>query len=320
MKAIVYTEYGGPDVLHLMDVAMPVPNDDEVLVRVRAASANAMDWRLMRGTPLLARLVAGGLRKPKTTRIGRDVAGEVEAVGANVTQFKSGDEVFGACLGAFAEYACANASRLVPKPANVSFEQAAAVPVAGITALQALRNKRAIKAGDKVLIDGASGGVGTFAIQIAKALGAEVTAVCSTANVDTAKSIGANHVIDYKREDFTQGEQRYDLIVGANAYRSIFDYRRALAEDGTYVMVGGGGMQILQGLLLAPLISLFGRKKLGSQMAKAGSADLVFLQELLATGKIDPVIDRRYVLDDAAKAIRYLEQGHAKGKVVITVE
>jgi NADPH:quinone reductase-like Zn-dependent oxidoreductase len=320
MKAIVYTEYGGPDVLRLADVAVPIPNDDEVLVRVRAASANAMDWRLMRGTPLLARFAAGGLRRPKTTRMGRDMAGEVEAVGADATQFKRGDEVFGACVGAFAEYACAKASRLVPKPANVSFEQAAAVPVAGITALQALRNKRALEAGDKVLIDGASGGVGTFAIQIAKALGAEVTAVCSTANVETAKSIGADHVIDYKHEDFTQGEQRYDLIVAANAYRSIFDYRRALADDGTYVMVGGGGMQILQGLLLAPLLSLFGRRKLGLQMAKVGSADLVFLQELLASGKIDPVIDRRYVLDDAAKAIRYLEQGHAKGKVVITVE
>jgi NADPH:quinone reductase-like Zn-dependent oxidoreductase len=319
MKAIVYTEYGGPEVLRVMDLAVPVPRADEVLIRVRAASINALDWRLMRGTPLLARLFAGGLRKPRTTHMGRDVAGEVEAIGADVSQFKPGDAVFGACLGSFAEYACAKTNRLVAKPANVSFEQAGAVCIAAITALQALR-KCAIRAGDKVLVDGASGGVGTFAIQIAAIFGADVTAVCSTANVDTARSLGAHRVIDYKHEDFTRSGQRYDAIVAANAHRSIFDYRRMLSDDGTYVMVGGGGRQILQCMLLGPLLSMFGRRKLGFQMAKLDDADLVILQQLLAAGKIVSFIDRRYALDDVAQAMRYVEQGHARGKVVIAME
>jgi NADPH:quinone reductase-like Zn-dependent oxidoreductase len=319
MKAIVYTEYGGPDVLRLAEVAKPVPNDDEVLIRVRAASVNAMDWRLVRGTPFFARIIAGGMLRPKSTRLGRDVAGEIEAIGPGVTDFKPGDEVFGACLGAFAEYACARTKRIALKPSNVSFEQAAAVPVAAITALQALRDKGRLKAEQKVLIDGASGGVGTFAIQIAKVLGAHVTAVCSSANVERAAALGADHVIDYTREDFTQNGEHYDLIVGANAHRSIFDYRRALSADGNYVMVGGGGTHMLQALLLAPLLSMSGRRKFGFQMAKANDTDLAILQEFLATGKIVPAIDRRYVLDDVAKAIRYVEEGHAKGKVVIAV-
>ncbi|MFI4888464.1 MAG: NAD(P)-dependent alcohol dehydrogenase [Burkholderiales bacterium] len=319
MKAIVCTEYGSPDVLRLMEVAVPVPLDDEVLIRIRAASVNALDWRLLRGKPVLARMFAGGLRKPKLTRPGRDVAGEVEAVGSNVSRFKPGDAVFGACLGAFAEQACAREANLVLKPANVSFEDAAAVPVAGITALQVLR-KGDIKAGRKVLVDGASGGVGAFAVQIAKAFGAEVTAVCSTGNVDTARSMGADQVIDYTREDFTRNGQRYDLIVGANAHRSILAYRRALSRDGIYVMAGGGGAQILQAMLLGPLLSRLGRRKTRFLMAKLNPGDLLVLQELLATGKIVPAIDRRYPLRDVAEAVRYLEAGHARGKIVITME
>jgi NADPH:quinone reductase-like Zn-dependent oxidoreductase len=319
MKAIVCTEYGSPDVLRLMEVAVPVPLDDEVLIRIRAASVNALDWRLLRGKPVLARMFAGGLRKPKLTRPGRDVAGEVEAVGSNVSRFKPGDAVFGACLGAFAEQACAREANLVLKPANVSFEDAAAVPVAGITALQVLR-KGDIKAGRKVLVDGASGGVGAFAVQIAKAFGAEVTAVCSTGNVDTARSMGADQVIDYTREDFTRNGQRYDLIVGANAHRSILAYRRALSRDGIYVMAGGGGAQLLQAMLLGPLLSRLGRRKTRFLMAKLNPGDLLVLQELLATGKIVPAIDRRYPLRDVAEAVRYLEAGHARGKIVITME
>ncbi len=241
MKAVTYTEYGSPDVLHFTELEKPTPNDHEVLIRIRAASVNPLDWHFMRGEPFIVRMMAGGLLKPKVTRLGVDVAGQVEAVGRNVTQFKPGDEVFGACRGAFAEYACATEAKLALKPANISFEEAAAVPVAAITALQGLRDKGRIRRGQKVVVDGASGGVGTFAVQIAKSFGAEVTAVCSTRNVDTARSIGADHVIDYTREDFTRSGQRYDLIMGANAYHSIFDYRRALSQDGIYVGAGGGG-------------------------------------------------------------------------------
>jgi NADPH:quinone reductase-like Zn-dependent oxidoreductase len=320
MRAIVYTEYGPPDVLQFTEVEKPTPKDDEVLIKVRAASLNALDWRLMRGKPLLGRLMMGGLRKPKNTRPGVDVSGQVEAVGRNVTQFKPGDEVFGVCPGACAEYACATENKLALKPANVSFEDAAAVPVAAITALQGLRDKGRIKPGHKVLVDGASGGVGTFAVQIAKAFGAEVTAVCSTRNVDQARAIGADHCIDYTREDLTQSGQHYDLIIAANAHRSIFDYRRALNRDGIYVMAGGGLTQILQGMSLGPLLSLIGTKKMFFFMAKVNKKDLVLLIDFLAAGKIVSVIDRRYPLSDVAEALRYLEEGHAKGKVVITVE
>jgi len=321
MRAIVYTEYGPPDVLQFTEVAKPTPKDDEVLIRIRAASVNALDWRLMRGAPYIVRILFG-LRKPKIARPGRpgrDVAGQVEAVGRNVTQFKPGDEVFGVCLGAFAEYACAIEGKLALKPANISFEDAATVPVAAITALQGLRDKGRIQRGQKVLVDGASGGVGTFAVQIAKSLGAEVTAVCSTRNVDTARSIGANHVIDYTREDFTQSGQRYDLIIAANAYHSIFDYKRALSQDGIYVMAGGGWAQILQAALLGPLLSLLGSKKMCNFMAKINKKDLVLLKDLLEAGKVVPVIDRRYPLSEVAEALRYLEEGHARGKVVITM-
>jgi NADPH:quinone reductase-like Zn-dependent oxidoreductase len=319
MRAIVYAEYGPPDVLRFTEVATPTPKDDEVLIRVRAASVNPLDWRLMRGKPALVRLMTGGLRKPRLTRPGVDVAGQVEAVGRNVTQFKPGDEVFGVCRGALADYACATEDGLALKPANISFEEAAAVPVAALSALQGLRDKGRIQRGHKVLVDGASGGVGTFAIQIAKSFGAEVTAVCSTRNLDTARSIGADHVIDYTREDFTQGGRRYDLIIAANAYHSIFDYRRALNRAGTYVLVGGGGTQILQAMLLGPLLSLIGRKRFRFYIAKPSKTDLVLLRNSLAAGQIVTVIDRRYPLSEAAEAVRYLEEGHARGKVVITV-
>jgi NADPH:quinone reductase-like Zn-dependent oxidoreductase len=322
MKAIVYHRYGSPDVLKCEEIEKPTPGDDEVLIKVRAASVNALDWRLMRGAPYIVRILFG-LRKPKIARpgrAGRDVAGQVEAVGRNVTQFKPGNEVFGVCPGAFAEYACANEGKLALKPANISFEDAAAVPVAAITALQGLRDKGRIQRGQKVLVDGASGGVGTFAVQIAKSFGAEVTAVCSTRNVDTARSIGADHVIDYTRENFTQSGQRYDLIIAANAYHSIFEYRRALSQDGIYVMAGGGWAQILQAFSLGRLLSLIGRKKMCNFMAKINKEDLVLLKDLLEAGKVVPVIDRRYPLSQVAEAIRYLEEGHARGKVVITME
>jgi len=323
MKAITRTDYGPPDVLELTEVAMPAPKDDEVLIRTRAAALNALDWHFMRGEPFFIRLMIGGLFKPKDTRLGVDVAGRVEAVGGNVKRFKPGDEVFGACRGAFAQYACAAADRLALKPANVSFEDAAAVPVAAITALQGLRDKGRIKAGQKVLVDGASGGVGTFAIQIAKSFGAEVTAVCSTRNVETARSIGADHVIDYTRENFTRRPERYDLILGANAYHSTLDYRRALSDDGIFVGAGGGSYSVpslLLGVLFQSFLSLIGRRKLRGVMAKINKEDLECLKDLLAAETIVPVIDRRYRLAEVPEALRYLEEGHARGKIVITME
>jgi len=315
MKAIVRTKYGPSDALQFRD---PTPKDNEVLIKLHAASVNPLDLFTMRGAPLIRLLP--GLRTPKDKRIGVDVAGRVEAVGRNVTQFKPGDEVFGVCRGAFAEYACASEDKLARKPANISFEDAAAVPVAAITVLQGLRDKGRIQKGQRVLVDGASGGVGTFAVQIAKSFGAEVTAVCSTRNVDTARSIGADHVIDYTREDFTRSGQRYDLILGANAHHSIFDYRRALSPDGIYVVVGGGLARIFQAMLLAPLLSLIGSKKTCFFIANINQKDLVFLKELLEAGKVVPVIDRRYPLSDAAEALRYLEERHAQGKIVLTIE
>jgi NADPH:quinone reductase-like Zn-dependent oxidoreductase len=320
MKAIVYTRYGPPDVLQFKDVPTPAPADGEVLIKVRATSVNPLDWHFMRGEPWLLRLLMG-LRQPKDTRLGVDVAGQVEAVGKNITQFKPGDEVFGVGRGAWAEYACAREDQLALKPAGLSFEAAAAVPVAAITALQGLRDMGRIQPGCKVLIDGASGGVGTFAIQIAKSFGAEVTAVCSTSKVDTARAIGADHVIDYTREDFTRGAPRYDLILGANAYHSLFAYRRALGEDGVYVMAGGRAT--LSAMLLEPLLSMIlsamGRKKLRGFIAKLNKPDLMLLKGLLEEGKVAPVIDRSYPLSNMAEAVRYLEEGHARGKVVIPI-
>lgn len=322
MKAIVRTRYGSPDVLQLKEVEKPVPKDGEVLVQVHAASVNALDWHLMRGQPFLAR-TGGGLRNPKDQRLGVDLAGRVEAVGANVTRFQVGDEVFGRGRGAFAEYACAREGALEVKPASITFEAAAAVPIAALTALQGLRDKGQLQPGQQVLINGASGGVGTFAVQIAKALGAEVTAVCSTRNVDMAHEIGADHVIDYTREDFTRKGQRYDLILGVNGYHPISAYRRALRPNGVYVMVGASNAHLMQALLqvmfLGPVISRAGRRKVRFVTAKITHEDLVFVKELLESGKIVPVIDRRYPLNETAEAIRYVEAGHAKGKVVITI-
>ncbi len=317
MKAIVYTRYGPPDVLQFREVAKPIPKDNEVLIKLCAASVNILDLGVMRG---YTRLVTGGLFKPKHQVLGSDIAGRVDAVGKDVRQFQPGDEVFGAKFslgGGFAEYVCAVEDKLALKPANVSFEDAAAVPIAALTALQGLRDKGQIERDQKVLIDGASGGVGTFAIQIAKSFGAEVTAVCSTRNLHTARSIGADHVIDYTREDFTRSGQLYDLILAANAYHSIFDYRRALSPDGIYVWAGGGVS--FQVMLLGPVLSLIGRKKVRYFLTKIKKEDLVFLKDLLEAGKIVPVIDRRYRLSDVAEALRYLEKGHAQGKVVVTV-
>ena len=323
MKAIVYTQYGSPDVLQFKEVEKPLPQDHQLLIKVHAASVNTLDLAI--GGPFLARIITGGLLKPKDQRLGVDLAGRVEAVGSNVTQFQPGDEVFGRGLGAFAEYACAREDAVVLKPANLSFDAAAAVPVAALTALQGLRDKGQIQPGQQVLIHGASGGVGTFAVQIAKAFGAEVTAVCSTRNVDQARSMGADQVIDYTQEDCTRNGQRFDLILAVNGYHPIFAYRRALRPNGMYVMVGGSKAHIyqalLQALLLGPVISRAGRQKMGFMgITKPNQKDLVCVRELLETSKVVPVIERRYPLRETAEAFRYLEEGHARGKVVITVD
>ena len=323
MKAIVYTKYGPPDVLQLREVAKPVPKDNQVLVKVEAASANALDYRRFESQSMLGRFMDGVLLKAIGTVIGADIAGRVEAVGAAVTQFRPGDEVFGEAAGAkggFAEYACAAENQLALMPANLSFEEAAAVPIAALTALQGLRDKGRIQPGQKVLIHGASGGVGTFAVQLAKSFGAEVTAVCSTRNVDMARRIGADHVIDYTQEDFSRNGRRYDLIVAANGDRPLQDYRRALSPGGTYVALGGSLAQFFQALLLGPLVSRFGSKQMGFMgIAKMNQKDLVFMGERLAAGKVVPVIERCYPLSEVAEAIRYVVEEHARGKVVISV-
>jgi NADPH:quinone reductase-like Zn-dependent oxidoreductase len=320
MKAIVYTRYGSPDVLQLKEIEKPTPKDDEVLVEVHAASVNAFDWHMLRAKPFLVRLSGSGLLKPKNKIFGADVAGRVESVGRNAKQFQPGDEVFGTVRGGFAEYVCARENAFALKPAHISFEEAAAVPMAAVTALQGLRDKGRIQPGQKVLINGASGGVGTFAVQIAKSFGAEVTGVCSTRNLGMARSIGADHVIDYTQEDFTKNGQRYDLILGANGYHSILGYKRALSPNGTYVMTGGSMAQMFQAMLLGPLISKTGSRKMGLTMAKANQKDLVSVAELLKAGKVTPFIERRYPLSQVAEAIRYLEEGHAQGKIVVTLE
>jgi NADPH:quinone reductase-like Zn-dependent oxidoreductase len=322
-QAMVYTKYGSPDVLHLKEVEKPTPKDDEVLIKVHAASVNAAEVHLVRGKPFLVRLMGMGLLKPKHAIPGAAVAGRVEAVGKNITQFQTGDEVFGdlsACgWGAFAEYVCARENAVALKPPNLTFEQAAAVPLAAVTALQALRDKGHIQPGQKVLINGASGGVGLFAVQIAKSFGAEVTAVCSTRNVDLVRSLGADHVIDYTQEDFTQNGQHYDLILAANGYHPISAYKRALTLKGIYVMSGGSMTQVFQAMLIGPWISMIGRKKMGNVMAKPNKEDLVFVKGLLEAGKVVPAIDRSYPLREVPEALRYLEEGHARGKIVIIV-
>jgi NADPH:quinone reductase-like Zn-dependent oxidoreductase len=323
MKAITYTQYGSPDVLHLQEVPQPAPKDDEVLIKVHAASVNAADLHLLRADPFLARLESG-LLKPKRKILGADVAGRIEQVGSSITRFKPGDEVFGdisGCgWGGFAEFVCARESALVLKPANLSFEQAAAVPMAAVTALQGLRKKGNIQAGQKVLIHGASGGVGSFAVQIAKSFGAEVTAVCSTAKMEMVRSLGADHVIDYTREDFAKGAEAYDLILAVNGNRSIYDYKRALAPNGTYVLSGGAMSQLVQAMLLGPWISRTGGRKMGNLLALPNQDDLAFVKMLLESGKVVPFIDKTYALGEVPEALRYLEEGHAKGKVVITVQ
>ncbi len=325
MKAVLHCEYGGPDVLTLIDVEKPTPADNQVLVRVRAASLNPLDLTI-RG-PWLIRPILG-MRKPKDTRLGVDYAGTVEAVGRNVTKFKPGDEVFGGKTGALAEYVCALADRsVVSKPANMTFEQAASVPVAAITALQGLRDKGKIQSGQKVLVNGASGGVGTFAVQIAKSFGAEVTGVCSTRNVDLVRSIGADHVIDYMKEDFTKTDQRYDLIFDLVGNHSFSERRRILNPNGICVMAGIGGAgwhdgigTRLLGELNAYVRSRFVREKFITYIAALNKADLTILGDLMRAGKVTPVVDRTYKLSEVPAALRYLEQGHARGKVVITVE
>jgi NADPH:quinone reductase-like Zn-dependent oxidoreductase len=322
MKAIVSNKYGPPDVLELQEVETPIPEDNEVLVKVHAASVNYGNVVLLKGEPFLARLWFG-LLKPKYSIPGGDIAGRVEAVGKNVTQFQPGDEVFGDLSrcgwGGFAEYVTVPEHAVARKPATISFEEAAAVPMAAVTALQALRDKGKIQSGQKVLIHGASGGVGTFAVQIAKSFGAEVTAVCSTRNVDIVQSIGADHAIDYTKEDFTKQTQRYDLILAANGYQPISAYKRALSPDGIYVMVGGAGAQMFQAMVFGPWISMAGSKKMGNILQRSNQQDLVFMKELLEAGQVKPVIDRRYTLSEVPEALRYFEEGHAQGKVVITV-
>ena len=327
MKAIVYCDYGVAN-LKLEDVEKPTPADDQLLVRVRAASVNPYDWHFVEGTPYVMRAMGVGLRKPKDIHLGVDFAGTVEAVGKNVTNFKPGDEVFGGRGGAFAQYVCPRATRAVAlKPANVSFEEAASVDIAGITALQALRDKGNVQPGQKVLINGASGGVGTFAVQIAKSLGADVTGVCSTRNVYLVKSLGADHVIDYTKEDFTKSAERYDVMLDNVGNRSLSKCRQVLTPNGKYVLIGGGGANeqgLLGGLgkaLWAMVFSKFVNQQMGMMMADANQKDLTVLADMMQSGKVKPVIDRTYKsLGEIPDAIRYLEEGHARGKVVIAVE
>ena len=323
MKAIVYRCYGSPDVLEFEDVEKPAPADDEVLVKIHAAAVNPLDWHYMRGSPYIMRLMSG-LGAPDRTSLGVDFAGTVEAVGINVTQFKPGDEVFGGSSGAFAEYVTVREDKaLVLKPVNMTFEQSAAVAIAGITALQALRDKGKIKPGQKVLINGASGGVGTFAVQIAKSFGAEVTGVCSTRNVEMVRSIGADHVIDYTREDYTRSGQTYDLIIDNVGNHSLLANRRVLNPDGIMVMVGGAKgnwLAPLMGPIKALMLSPFVDQEFVMILARLRKDDLSILRDLMQTGKVTPVIDRRYLLSEVPAAIRYSEEGHARGKIVIDLD
>jgi NADPH:quinone reductase-like Zn-dependent oxidoreductase len=323
MKAIVYHRHGSPDVLSYEEMAKPAPAENEVLIRVRAAAANPYDWHFMRGEPYAVRIMARGLRKPKDPRLGADVAGEIEAVGKNIKQFKPGDAVFGSCKGAFAEYACASESKLAIKPVNVTFEQAASVPIAAFTALQGLRDKGKLQPGQKVLINGAAGGVGTFAVQIAKSFGAEVTGVCSMRNVEMVRSIGADQAVDYTQEDFTKSARRYDVILDCVGNHSFSGCRRVLDPKGIYVGAGGKTDNWMIGPLTSALkalvLSWFVSQKQVMVLAKPSKEDLAIMGKLIESGKVTPVIDRSYSLSEVPDAIRYLEAGHARGKVVITV-
>jgi NADPH:quinone reductase-like Zn-dependent oxidoreductase len=322
VKAAVYARFGPPDVVHIAEAEKPVPGDHEVLIKIRAASVNPLDWRFIRGTPYLGRLMFG-LRKPKITRLGVDVAGEVESVGKNVTEFKPGDAVFGSCRGAFAEYACTSESNVAAKPSIVTFEQAAAVSVAGRSALQGLRDKGKLQAGQKVLINGAAGGVGTFAVQIAKVMGAEVTGVCSTRNVEMVRSIGADRVIDYMCEDFSARPERYDVILDCVGNHSLLAYKRILNDKGKLIVIGGeGGKWIgpFARALRAIILSRFVSQEMLMYLARPSKRDLMTLSELMTSRKLTPVIDRRYKLNEVAEAIGYVEAGHARGKVIVMVQ
>jgi len=325
MKAIICTKYGSPDVLQLQEVVKPAPQDDEVLIKIHAASINRRDWRFMRAIPFFIRLMPGGFRQPKNKILGADVAGRVEEIGSNVKQFKPGDEVFGYLpsatgRGTFAEYVCANENAITLKPANLTFEQAAAVPLAAMTALQALRDNGKIQLGQEILINGASGGVGTFAVQIAKVFGAEVTAVCSTRNLDMMRSLGADHVIDYKKEDFTRNGQQYDLILAVNGYHPISDYLRALKPGGIYIVVGGSMLQLIQAAGYKKRNSINGGQKIYIASLVQNQKDLNFLKDLIETGKIMPVIDGCFPLSKTVEAFWYFEKVHTRGKVIITIE
>jgi NADPH:quinone reductase-like Zn-dependent oxidoreductase len=322
MKAIVHERYGSPEVLQLKEVVKPAPKEDEVLIKLHASSINAMEWHLLSADLIFVRLMGMGLFKPKNIFLGADLAGRIEAVGSKVSQFRPGDEVFGFSAryaSAYAEYICASEKEITLKPKTLSFEQAAAIPVAAITALQGLRDQGNIQRGQKVLIQGASGGVGTFAVQIAKAFGAEVTAVCSTRNLELMQTLGADHVIDYKKEDFTKNEQKYDLIFAVNGYHPISSYLRVLNAGGAYVVAGGSMRQIMQGMLHKGQNSKPGSKKVCFVSTVQSQKDLDFLKNLIVTGKITPVIDGCYPLNQTAEAFRYYEKEHAKGKVIITM-
>jgi NADPH:quinone reductase-like Zn-dependent oxidoreductase len=327
MKAIVHCDYGLAN-LKLADIEKPTPADDQILVRVHAVSVNPYDWHFVEGTPYVMRAMGVGLRKPKDIQLGVDFAGTVEAVGKNVTQYKPGDDVFGGREGAFAQYVCRRAmGSVAPKPAGLTFEQAASINIAGITALQGVRDKGKVQPGQKVLINGASGGVGTFAVQLAKNFGAEVTGVCSTRNVELVQSLGADHVIDYTKEDFTKGDQKYDVVLDNVANHSLSECRRALTPNGIYVLIGGGGVNeqgfvgALGKALNAAIYSRFVKQKMGMMMADPSTKDLTLLADMMQSGKIKPVIDRTYKsLSEVPDAIRYLEQGHARGKVVVKVD
>ena len=323
MKAVAYTRFGTPDVLEPVEVDTPVPGEHEVLVKIQAASVNFGDWAFLRGEPFLVRIMGAGLRTPKYPILGSDIAGRVEAVGPGVKQFQPGDEVFGdvseSGWGGFAEYDCVPENVIARKPANVPFEDAAASAQAAVVALQGLRDVGGIQPGQQVLVTGASGGIGTFVVQIATSLGGQVTGVCGTGSLDLVHSLGAEHVIDYTREDFAQGEQKYDLIIAAGGYRSIHDYKRALAPRGTYVMSGGSMAQVYEAMFLGPFLSRRGGQTLRNLSAKPRQEDLLAIADLLETGKIKPVIDRRYTLSEVPDALRYYGRGHSHGKVVVRI-
>ena len=321
MKAVVYTKYGSPDVLQLKEVAKPAPTDDEILIKVHAVSVNRSDWEGLRGKPLYARI--GGLLKPRHQILGSDIAGRVEMAGRNTRQFQPGDEVFGDILGrmgGFAEYVCARGRTLALKPASMTFEEVAAIPQAAVIALQGIRDKGQVQPGQKVLINGAGGGAGSFAVQLAKLYGAEVTGVDNTGKLDFMRSLGADHVIDYTREDFTKNGKQYDMILDVIAHRSVFAYKRALRPNGSCFMVGGSVATAFQILLLGPWVRRTAGKKIRLLVVQPNRKDLVFITELYEAGKVVPVIDRRYPLSEVPEALRYLGEGHARGKVIITVE